>query len=48
MRPISRRTFLKGAGGAVVGLSLTRIGFRYLDTTTAQEEVFRYYPYAGW
>ena len=48
MRAISRRTFLKGAGGAVVGLSLTRIGFRYLDTTTAQEEVFRYYPYAGW
>jgi len=48
MRAISRRTFLKGAGGAAIGLSLTRLGFRYLDRTTAQEEVYTYYPYSGW
>ncbi|HEX9226104.1 MAG TPA: molybdopterin-dependent oxidoreductase, partial [Arthrobacter sp.] len=48
MREISRRTFLKGAGGVAITLSLTRLGFRYLDTTSAQEEVYRYYPYAGW
>ncbi|HET8944406.1 MAG TPA: molybdopterin-dependent oxidoreductase, partial [Dehalococcoidia bacterium] len=48
MREISRRTFLKGAGGVAITLSLTRLGFRYLETTSAQEEVYRYYPYAGW
>jgi DMSO reductase family type II enzyme molybdopterin subunit len=47
MREISRRTFLKGAGGVAITLSLTRLGFRYLNTT-AQEEVYTYYPYAGW
>lgn len=47
MRPVSRRTFLKAAAGSAVGLSLTRLGFRML-TSTAQEEVYRYYPYSGW
>ena len=48
MREISRRTFLKGTGGVAITLSLTRLAFRYLDTTSAQEEVYTYYPYAGW
>jgi DMSO reductase family type II enzyme molybdopterin subunit len=51
MRPVTRRDFLKGTGGLVVGLSLTRLGFRYLDLGapgSAEEEVFRYYAYDSW
>ena len=51
MSPLSRRDFLKGAGGLAVGLSLTRLGFRFVDSGgagSAEEEVFRYYAYAGW
>jgi anaerobic selenocysteine-containing dehydrogenase len=47
MPVFSRRTFLKGAGGAALGLSLTRLGFRLADIS-AQDEVYTYYPYAGW
>lgn len=51
MARITRRNLLKGAGGLVVGLSLTRLGFRFLDSgsvSTAEEEIFREYAYAGW
>ncbi len=47
MRPVSRRTFLKTAAGSAVGLSLSRLGFRVL-TSSAQDEVYRYYPYSSW
>ena len=47
VRPVSRRTFLKGAGSAAIGLSLTRLGFSVLDTT-AEDEVYHYYAYSGW
>ncbi len=46
MRPISRRTFLAGAGGVGVALGLTRLGFRL--AATAQDVVYTYYPYTGW
>ena len=46
MRTLTRRTFLKGAGGAALALSLTRLGFRL--AATAQEVVYSYYPYRGW
>jgi DMSO reductase family type II enzyme molybdopterin subunit len=46
MRPISRRTLLKGAGGAAVALTLTRLGFRL--ASTQEEVVYTYYEYAGW
>ncbi|MEK7248733.1 MAG: molybdopterin-dependent oxidoreductase, partial [Chloroflexota bacterium] len=51
MSPLSRRDFLKGAGGLAVGLSLTRLGFRFVYSGgpgSAEEEVFRYYAYSGW
>ncbi len=51
MSPLSRRDFIKGAGGVAVGLSLTRLGFRFVDIASpgaAQEELFRYYPYDSW
>jgi DMSO reductase family type II enzyme molybdopterin subunit len=51
MSPLSRRDFLKGSGGLAVGLSLTRLGFRFADSGapgSAAAEVFRYYAYAGW
>ncbi len=46
MRPISRRTVLKGAGGAALALSLTRLGFRF--PAGAEEIIYTYYPYSGW
>ena len=46
MRPISRRTFLAGAGGGALALGLTRLGFRI--ASTAQDIVYTYYPYKGW
>ena len=51
MSPMSRRDFVKGAGGLAIGLSLTRLGFRFIDFDgqgSAEEEVFRYYPYDSW
>jgi len=48
---MSRRDFVKGVGGLAVGLSLTRLGFRFIDFDapgSAEEEVFRYYPYDSW
>ena len=51
MSPLTRRDFLKGTGGLAVGLSLSRLGFRFAGTGSAgsaQEEVFRYYAYSGW
>jgi DMSO reductase family type II enzyme molybdopterin subunit len=46
MPHISRRTFLTGAGGAVLALSLTRLGVRL--ASTQEEVVYTYYPYRGW
>ncbi len=51
MPRLSRRNFLKGAAGVGVGLTLTRLGFRYIDPSlpgAAEEEIFRYYAYASW
>ncbi|HEY5625861.1 MAG TPA: molybdopterin-dependent oxidoreductase, partial [Dehalococcoidia bacterium] len=51
MPSVSRRNFLKGAAGLGVGLTLTRLGFRYIDPSqpgAAEEEVFRYYAYDSW
>jgi DMSO reductase family type II enzyme molybdopterin subunit len=39
---------LKGAGGAAIGLTLTRLGFRFIEGGSAAEEVYRYYPYSSW
>jgi DMSO reductase family type II enzyme molybdopterin subunit len=45
MRSVSRRTFLKGAGGAALALGLTRLGLRF---GSSQDEIYTYYEYAGW
>ncbi|MDP2673403.1 MAG: molybdopterin-dependent oxidoreductase, partial [Dehalococcoidia bacterium] len=47
MPTVSRRTFLKGTGGAVLALSLTRLGFR-LAAAPAESIIYDYYPYRGW
>jgi nitrate reductase alpha subunit len=47
MPTVSRRTFLKGTGGAVLALSLTRLGLR-LAASPAESVIYDYYPYRGW
>ena len=42
MPTVSRRTFLKGTGGAVLALSLTRLGFR-LAASPADSLLYDYY-----
>jgi DMSO reductase family type II enzyme molybdopterin subunit len=49
MARITRRSLLKGAGGLAIGLSLTRLGFRFQDSPSAlDDEIYRAYVYSGW